>query len=117
MDIDIDKEFRLLEEYLKIYVQFLPIGSKNQIPSFEEFKSKLDIFRIPKFKERKYFIENRLVNDSAHGLGVNDENIFYRKYCIFRGVKFYPANNFNGNWSVNENKLQEKLKFNSMLLI
>lgn len=113
---NLEKEIKLLSEYMKIYIQFLPTGAKcnkSQIPTFEEFKENIQIFRSPKFKERKYFIENRLVADTARGLGTDDENIFYRKYCIFRGVKFYPANNFKRLWSINDLKLQSILSYNA----
>ena len=117
---NIEREFDLLREYMAIYIQLLPYTKecsksgwryrKAEIPSFQEYK---DYYRnfwcTPHYKDAWGIYRDHVFPHSTKGLGT--ENGFaYRGYNYFRGVKFFPPDNPQGNYTIVCEKLNDGLK-------
>jgi hypothetical protein len=119
---EIDKEFDLLSEYMKIYIQILPecvqCGGKRlhkpQLPTFEYFKETYNDERyslaIPNYKEAKtVYDKNQIGNVHTHGLG-SINGIAYRYYNYWMGCKFFTGGNMDGNYIIETEHINEVLK-------
>jgi hypothetical protein len=106
-------EWKLLDLYIKIYIQLLPyyhngdIKHINQLPTFEEFK-KYNL-NSPNFKEAKRIVGNEIIPIYTAGLGSND-GICYRYYNYWLGCKFFIPDNIEGNYKFIYKELNDKIK-------
>ncbi len=118
----IDKEFDLLSQYMKIYIQILPecvqYGRmrihKSQLPTFEYFKETYNDERyslvIPNYKEAKcIYDKNQIGAVHTHGLG-SINGIAYRYYNIWIGCKFFTGGNIEGNYVLEKEIINQILK-------
>jgi hypothetical protein len=118
---DIDKEFDLFSEYLKIYIQILPecvqLGGdrihKPQLPTFEYFKETYNDKRyslvIPNYKESKTVVRNNQIEAvHTHGLG-STNGIAFRHYNYWMGCKFFTGGNIQGNYTIEIDELNKHL--------
>jgi len=119
---EIDKEFDLLGEYMKIYIQILPnctscggtTINKNQLPTFEYFKKTYNDERyslaIPGYKESKtVYDKNQIGSVQTHGLG-STNGICYRYYNYWMRCKFFTGGNMEGNYTIDPEALNQFLK-------
>jgi hypothetical protein len=119
---DIDKEFDLLNEYLKIYIQLLPecvqcggnIIHKPQLPTFEYFKKTYNdtsySLVIPHYKESKaVYNQNCIGSVHTHGIG-STNGIAYRYYNIWMGCKFFTGGNTEGDYTIETGAVNQILK-------
>lgn len=120
-EISREKEFQLLNEYMRIYIQLLPYCKgfggcrihKPQLPTFEYFKENYAQITIPQFKESKWiYANNRVGPIHTHGLG-SDNGIAYRFYNIWvGGCKYFTGGNIEGNYTIETETLNLILKKN-----
>lgn len=119
---EIDKEFDLLNEYMKIYIQILPecvqCGGKrihkSQLPTFEYFKETYNEERyslaISSYKEAKtVYDKNQIGAVHTHGLG-SINGIAYRYYNSWMGCKFFTGGNMEGNYTIETKTVNQILK-------
>ena len=105
-----NREFDLLSEYMRIYIQLLPecvqCGGKRinkpQLPTFEYFKQTYSDDRyslvIPGYKEAKTISDNHVIPVHTHGLG-SKNGIAYRHYNFWMGCKFFTGG-ISGNYTI-----------------
>ena len=109
--MEIEKEFELLSEYLKVYVQLLPecVGfggykiNKPQLPTFNYFKEtyhdpKYSLV-IPHYKETKILIGNTIAKVHTQGLGTKN-GFAYRHYNMWMGCKYFTGDNIEGYYTL-----------------
>lgn len=119
---EIDKEFDLLSEYMKMYIQILPrcveCGGlrihKPQLPTFEYCKKTYNDERyslsMPGYKEAKMVYDNDKIGVvHAHGLG-SINGIGYRYYNYWMGCKFFTGGNIEGNYTIETEAVNKILK-------
>lgn len=106
--MDLEKEFELLAEFMKVYVQLLPYviecGGMRirlfQLPTLEHYKQNREWFLSPGFKDSVMVYENnRMIKNSCAGLGVED-GIAYRFYKYWIGCRFYTGGNITGQFTI-----------------
>jgi len=117
-----DNEFKLLKEYMDVYIQLLPYCDccngirlkKPQLPTFEYFKETYSnpaySLVIPAFKESKtVYDKNKIVAVHTHGLG-STNGIAYRYYNYWKGCKFFTGGNIKGDYTIEVKAMNEILK-------
>ncbi len=120
--LDIEKDLKLLGEYMDIYIQLLPecesCGGKRlkkpQLPTFEYFKETYNDKRyslvIPNYKEAKTVYNiNTIGSVYTNGMGSID-GIAYRYYNYWIGCKFFTDGNITGNYTIEPKELNIILK-------
>lgn len=118
---NLNKELKLLKEYMDIYIQLLPecieCGgkkiSKINLPTFEYFKKTYYTHYSlvsPNYIESKtIYDKNKISNIHTAGLGTS-KGIAYRFYNFWMGCKYFTDGNLNGDYIINEDVLNTFLK-------
>ena len=119
-NMNIENEFKLLKEYLDIYIQILPnciqCGgnriNKEELPTFEYFKKHYSDDRyslvIPHYNEKKSIYDSRITTIHTHGINIGD-GVFYRYYNYWMGCKYFIRGNIHGRYTVESPNLNNKI--------
>lgn len=117
---EIDSDFKLLYEYMNIYIQLLQYSVScgglrldNQLPTFEYFKQTYDESRyslvVPHYKESVTVSDNKIVK--AHTVGLGSINgIAYRYFNYWMGCKYFTGGNTEGDYIVIEEEINRVVK-------